>query len=175
MVRLATLPTGTAMNGGGAPFEREPTGWDLSRRRFLGGAAAAGAVVAAGRVLWPSRAYGSALPAAGADDRLGRHPKPIPFGLTGDAFGDPSNHHLYHVLPPLPAGSDGNPGQYSECSTITDFDGLLGAANINGRGTGTPRKGNAAGRYDFNVDMRFMTGTYVGADGRSRNGTFGFI
>jgi hypothetical protein len=147
----------------------------VSRRRFLGGTAAAGAVVVAGRVLWPSTAYGDGRPLAAADQRRGPHPKPIPFGLTGDLFGDPSNHHLYHVLPPLPPGSDGNPGQYTECSTITDFSGLLGAANINGHGTGTPRAGNPDGRYDFNVDMRFMTGTYVGADDRSRSGTFGFI
>lgn len=146
----------------------------LSRRRFLGGAAATGAAVVAGGVFGPSRAYGAARPTP-ADRRPGHHPRPIPFGLTGDLFGDPSNHHLYHVLPPLPAGSDGNPGQYTECSTITDFNGLLGAANINGHGTGTPRQGNSEGRYDFNVDMRFMTGTYVGADGRSRDGAFGFI
>jgi hypothetical protein len=146
----------------------------LSRRRFLTGAAAAGAVIAAGSALRPTAAYAHTLREQ-TRSASGLAPRPIPSGLTGDLFGDPNNHHLYHVLPPVPPGADGQPGQYTECSTITDFHGLLGAANVNGHGTGTPTKSNPEGRYDFNVDMRFMHGAYIGVDGRQHHGTFGFV
>jgi hypothetical protein len=49
----------------------------------------------------------------------------------------------------------------------TDFNGTAGAAHI--RGTAN------SGAYNFDADMRFMQGTYVGIDGRVQRGTFGFI
>jgi hypothetical protein len=174
-MRLAMLPTESLAFPPRGRRASNLTASVLSRRRFLRGAAATGVAAVVGKTFWPTGAYGQAQPASRLGQLRGHHPRPIPSGLTGDLFGDPSNHHLYHVLPPLPPGSDGNPGQYTECSTITDFNGLLGAANINGHGTGTARPGNPDGRYDFNVDMRFMKGTYVGADGQSRQGAFGFI
>ena len=143
--------------------------WDggLSRRQFLWRAGAATGVAVAATTLRPALAFAG-------EDEGSVAPRPIPYGLPGSVF-DPSNTHFYHVLPPLPAGSDGHPGQFSDCSSITDFKGVVAAANINGMGTGTPTAANPAGRFNFNVDMRFMDGTYVAANGRHREGTFAFI
>jgi hypothetical protein len=55
-------------------------------------------------------------------------------------------------------------------STITDFDGVLGGSEI--RGTA---RGSDGATYDFDTDMRFMHGVYVGLDGRKHHGTFGFV
>ena len=55
-------------------------------------------------------------------------------------------------------------------STITDFDGVIAAGEIQGRA-----RGSDGSRYTFDTDMRFMQGTYVGTDGRRRTGSFGFV
>jgi hypothetical protein len=47
---------------------------------------------------------------------------------------------------------------------------VCGASEI--RGTAHGSDGTA---YDFDADMRFMRGVYVGLDGRKHQGTFGFI
>jgi hypothetical protein len=94
-------------------------------------------------------------------------PKPIPGGLD---FGT----GLIHVYP-------NEPGQ--EPSTITDFFGLVGINHLRTEGTVSKGGGNgglnpptATGdRLSVDVDMRFMQGTYVGEDGQTRQGTFGFV
>jgi hypothetical protein len=53
-----------------------------------------------------------------------------------------------------------------EPSTMTDFNGFIGAVEIQGTGTGG---------LLFDVDMRFMEGAYVGVDSRVHQGTFGFV
>ena len=59
-------------------------------------------------------------------------------------------------------------------SSITDFNGFVGVADVQGTGTATyPDKPPETLLYD--TDMRFMTGTYVGKDGKNYKGTFGFI
>ena len=62
-----------------------------------------------------------------------------------------------------------------EPSTITDFNGVTAYAIIDGAGVGTDTATGATKRYTTNVDMRVMAGAYVGADGRHRHGTFGFV
>ncbi len=57
-----------------------------------------------------------------------------------------------------------------EMSTITDFNGVVGAAEIQGAA-----KGSDGTTYSFDADMRFMQGLYVGTDGRLRRGSFGFV
>jgi hypothetical protein len=94
-------------------------------------------------------------------------PKPIPGGLD---FGT----GLLHVYL-------NEPGQ--EPSTITDFLGLVGINHLRTEGTVTTGGGNgglnpptATGdRLSVDVDMRFMQGTYVGEDGQTHQGTFGFV
>jgi len=61
-----------------------------------------------------------------------------------------------------------------DSSSITDFKGLVGVADV--RGTGTAR--NPDGSVEtllFDTDMRFMKGVYVGQDGAVHTGTFGFV
>lgn len=87
-------------------------------------------------------------------------PRPIPGGFADDFSTVPVNPFI-HVLPPIVG---------FEMSTITDFDGVVGAAEI--QGTAHDNKG---GSYWFDADMRFMTGRYVALDGRRREGVFGFV
>ena len=162
----------------------------VGRRRFLGlGAAAAvgGAATAVG------------IPAtAGADDDsdddsdsgggggrcsripCGAMPKPIPQVIDAsppppdppppDPFKD------IHWLLPGPDGSAtpilGLPGFGLDVdpSLITDFSGAVAYAVL--AGEARDRDGND---YDVEFDVRVMQGEYVGEDGRTHHGTFGFF
>ena len=75
-----------------------------------------------------------------------------------------------HVLAP----GVGTPAN-SEPITITDFDGQIGYAIIDGSGTGTDTLTGVTTPYATNVDMRFMRRAYVGEDGRMRHGSFAFV
>jgi hypothetical protein len=70
-------------------------------------------------------------------------------------------HPFVHILPP---------GIGFEMSTITDLHGVVGGSEI--RGTA---RGSDGSKYDFDTDMRFMHGTYIGLDGKVHKGTFGFV
>jgi hypothetical protein len=59
-------------------------------------------------------------------------------------------------------------------SSITDFNGAVGVADVQGTGTGTNPDGTTETLL-FDTDMRFMSGVYVGADGQVHKGTFGFV
>jgi hypothetical protein len=72
---------------------------------------------------------------------------------------------LMHVFLPAPG---------VELSTITDFRGVIAAAQISGAGMATDRSGKKIPLF-FNADMRFMQGCYIGVDGRHHHGTFGFV
>ena len=129
----------------------------LGRRTLLG--AAAGATAALGAAPWPG-------PAALAAPPTPQDPKPIPGGL------DPGGGLPFiHVMAPGVAGFPID----DEPSTITDFNGVTAYAIIDGAGVGTDTATGATKRYTTNVDMRVMAGAYVGADGRHRHGTFGFV
>jgi hypothetical protein len=68
----------------------------------------------------------------------------------------------------------GGPGQ--EPSTIGNFKGSSGIAIINGTVTRTNIKTGEQQSFPFtDTDMRFMTGAFVGADGKEHQGTFGFV
>jgi hypothetical protein len=120
----------------------------MSRRHFIGAAAATtGAVLGSG--LW--------IPAIALAD--GSTPRHIPGGFH--AFGK-----FFHVF---------LPGPVNEPSTITDFHGFVGVAEIQGSGTGTNTRTGEKRTLLFDVDVRFMKGTYIGLDGQTHTGTFGFI
>jgi hypothetical protein len=87
-------------------------------------------------------------------------PRPIPGGFDQNFNLVPSGAFI-HVLPP---------GIGFEMSTITDFNGVVGGSET--RGTA---RGSDGTTYDFDCDMRFMRGVYVGLDGRLHDGSFGFI
>src|SRR6516165_8652499 len=65
-------------------------------------------------------------------------------------------------------------GRGMDPSSITDFKGVVGVADVRGKG----RARNPDGSVEtllFDTDMRFMKGVYVGQDGAVHRGTFGFV
>ena len=153
MDNLASQPTDGAMNVG----HEHLTHHAFSRRQFLGGAVRASAIGAAA---------GSGLlsaPIAFADDKTGSSvmPRPIPGGFL-TPFGVISHHF--------------RPARGIEASTITDFNGFIGLAEIEGgRGVGTNTLTGAETPMFFGMDNRFMIGEFVGVDGEVHRGAFGFI
>ena len=123
----------------------------LSRRAFVGGAAAAAAGASLGSgLLWPTAGSATALSS--------RAPKPTPATTTVNGV----DFHFVSFGPGV------------DPSSITDFKGFVGVADV--RGTGTAR--NPDGSTEtllFDTDMRFMQGTYVGLDGAVHEATFGFV
>jgi hypothetical protein len=89
-------------------------------------------------------------------------PKPIPGGLQLLGPGT----ELFHVFL-IEHGV--------EISTITDFHGSIGGAEIQGTGTATHTNTGKKEALHFDVDMRFMKGVYLGVDGDEHRGAFGFI
>jgi hypothetical protein len=65
-------------------------------------------------------------------------------------------------------------GQGMDPSSITDFKGLVGVADVRGKGTAKNPDGSVETLL-FDTDMRFMQGVYVGQDGAVHRGTFGFV
>jgi hypothetical protein len=125
----------------------------LSRRAFIGGtaAAAAGASLGSG-LLWP--AAGSATSLSGH----GRLPRPTTATTTINGV----DFHFTSFGPGI------------DPSSITDFKGLVGVADVRGHGTAR-HPGGRTEKLLFDTDMRFMKGTYVGRDGNVHRGTFGFV
>ena len=122
-----------------------------SRRAFIGGAAAAAAGASLGSgLLWP----------AAASARSFSVPPPRPtsatFTLNGITF-----HTTFF-------------GPGVDPSSITDFKGFVGVADVQGTGTARNPDGSVETLL-FDTDMRFMQGTYVGLDGAVHEATFGFV
>ncbi len=128
----------------------------LSRRQFLGAAAASAGALATGL----------RIPGVLADtDNLATaFPVPIPQGVTVH-FPDATSVFVHHFPTVVP--NDGLP--ISEPSEITDFNGLVGLCRVTGKGVGT------TGPLSFQVDNGFMSGLYRGEDGLMHHGTFAFI
>jgi hypothetical protein len=85
---------------------------------------------------------------------------------------------------PIPGGfqiSPGGPffhvsgGPNAENSAITDFNGFIGSAIVDGTGTGRKVSTGAQSQLNFDTDMRFMQGEYIGVDGKHHQGTFAFV
>jgi hypothetical protein len=106
----------------------------------------------------------TAAGAAGASVLLaqpdGAQPRPIPGGFQFTPGGP-----FFHVS----GGSGG------ENSTITDFNGTVGSAIVDGTGTGRNLTTGAESQLNFDTDMRFMQGEYIGVDGKHYQGTFAFV
>jgi len=120
----------------------------LSRRQVIvtGASGAAAATLLSSRLWVPELVHaGAPVPSA---------PKPIPLTLPFGPF------HVQLI----------GPGQ--EPSTITDFNGFVGVADAQGTGTGS---GPGSATLLFDADMRFMSGEYVGVDGKHYHSTFGFV
>lgn len=125
----------------------------VSRGAFLRGAAGAGAALAAAGA-WRS---------AGATEQVdGAAPLPIPGTLQLLGPGT----ERFHVFFPT-AGQ--------EQASINDFDGLIGSLDVEGTGVGRNTATGETSPLVFTADMRVMDGSYVGADGMRRQGTFAFV
>jgi len=59
-------------------------------------------------------------------------------------------------------------------SSINDFNGFVGVADVQGTGIATNPDGSTETLL-FDTDMRFMNGVYVDADGGVHKGAFGFV
>jgi hypothetical protein len=105
---------------------------------------------------------GLAVPAAAEARPNPVAPKPIPGGmrLLGDV------PEVFHFFLPEPG---------NEPSTITDFNGFVAVARIQGTGTGTDPETGEEVDLLFDADMRFMKGEYVGVDGRRHRGAFALV
>ena len=121
----------------------------LSRRAFIGSmAGAAGAAVGAGLI--PSTVF------AAKSGNLTPKPtiKVVPIGGL--------DFHFTFFGPGI------------DPSSIWDFNGFVGVADVQGTGTATNPDGSTETLL-FDTDMRFMSGVYVGVDGAVHKGTFGFV
>lgn len=120
----------------------------MSRRAFIGSMAGM-AGLTAGAALLPTSVLAKASNAA---------PKPTANTVTlgGETF------HLSFFGPGI------------DPSSIGDFRGFVGVADVQGTGRATNPDGSSEALL-FDTDMRFMSGVYVGADGAVHKGTFGFI
>ena len=123
-------------------------GGTMSRRRFVGATVAG---LAGSELLRVTPAFAKSTSA----------PKPIPGGFLVPSFELATTNPDVHVLPPAVG---------FEMSTITDFNGTVGAADIQGTATGSD-----GSSWFFDADMRFMDGEYVGEDDKHHHGTFGFV
>ena len=130
----------------------------LSRRRFMqaAGGVTAGAAIG-GQFLRPWPLY-----AAGDD------PLPIPSGSLGP----------FRVFAPYRLDDPNFPldPPDAEPATITNFEGVVGLAYIDGTVTRTTISTQQAVDLPFLFsDMRFMDGVYRGVDGKPRRSTFALI
>ena len=75
-----------------------------------------------------------------------------------------------HFQLPGPADNTTTGRVGGEPSTITDFNGFVGVAHV--QGTGTDSSGNT---LFWDTDLRFMHGIYQGVDGQLHSGTFAFV
>ena len=134
------------------------SGWpSLSRRQFLGAAAATAGALAAGLRIPPVFADTDTLATV--------FPLPIPQGFTVP-FADGTSVFIHHFPPTLK--NDGLP--IDEPSQITDFNGVVGVTRV--IGTGRDNNDNV---LSYQVDNGFMSGLYRGEDGLMHHGTFAFI
>jgi hypothetical protein len=155
----------------------------VSRRQFFGTSAGAAGVVL-GSSLWTAAEDGDDE----QDERENRgHPCPAPDPIphvTIPPIPSPviamcARAHFFFpgnvegtAAPTDPTGP--HPGG-RDPSTLFDFDGVIGQADLNLTGTGTDTTTGESKPYDFHTDMRFMAGKFVGTDGRVHKGAFAFI
>ena len=122
----------------------------VSRRAFMGGAAGLTATALGASVL--------RAPAAWAKSGSVVVPKPTTNVLSLGGL----DFHLTSFGPGM------------DPSSITDFNGFVGVADVQGTGTATNPDGSQHPLL-FDTDMRFMDGQFVGVDGKVHQGVFGFV
>lgn len=147
---------------------------DPSRRRFIrtaaGAAGATGLLLGSGLSV-PVRA-GREDDDARRDDRDGDADDPTsPLPIPGGTILPFSTERYHFFFPPAP----GNPGG-AEPSAITDFRGLIGLSHVTGTGTGINTNTGVSSRFFYDMDVRFMKGTYLDMCSHEEHlGAFAFI
>ncbi len=136
----------------------------LTRRQFLGSAALAGGAAMTSGIWFPELVNAAAF--AEAD------PLNIPGGTTLP-FQPTPFHFFFPTANPFSTDTIANGG--GDLSTIYDFMGSVGVAEINGNGIGTDTTSGKSKPMSWAADVRFMKGTYVGTEGDSRTGAFAFV
>ena len=131
----------------------------MTRRTFLGSAAFAGGAAATAGIWLPEFARAAAF--AEADPRFIPGGTMLPFQPTPFHFFFPTGG---------PSGVTVESG-HGDPSTITDFDGMIGVADV-GQTSGTDGAGT---QLLWKADVRFMKGTYMGTEGDTRTGAFAFV
>jgi hypothetical protein len=98
-----------------------------------------------------------------------------------DGFAKPTGGPFVHFNFPGPTDSPGpgshpgpNSGGGNDPSTLTDFEGYIGQAEVTGTGTGTNTDTGETTPLLFDCAVRFMQGVYRSADGRFLEGRFVF-
>lgn len=121
----------------------------LSRRQFLAATGLAGGAVVTSSVWMPLVADAHSTVA----------PTPIPYGTVVGG-------KLFHFV---------GVGPDKDESTIFNFKGMVGVAEISGGIAGVHNGAPLAANAQFGSDNRFMKGVYIGTDGHKHHGTFAFI
>lgn len=148
----------------------------VSRRSFLTGVGAAAAVGSATALGIPSPAQAKGNGRGNSSKNVFSNssaPKPIPPTVDGGA--DAPFDFIHWLLP----GPEGKPTQILglpafgldvDPSLMTDYKGFTTYAVLAGSA-----RGSDGNDYDVELDVRVMDGTYVGEDGETHEGTFGFF
>jgi len=157
----------------------------VSRRSFLSGVGAAAAVgsAAALGVTSPAQALGNSKGSSQGNSSQNvftknSSPRPIePVVPTAEpGFDPPPPFDLIHWLLPGPEGATtqilglGAFGLDVDPSLMTDYHGFTTYAVLAGSA-----RGSDGADYDVELDVRVMDGKYVGEDGETHEGTFGFF
>ena len=114
-------------------------------------------------------------------DGLCELPNPSPhinkFVLTVASPGTKVHFFFPGPVEGTPAATDHEGAQPGgrDPSVIYDFKGFIGQADLNLTGTGTDLNTGMSQKYGFHTDSRFMTGTFLGTDGRPHHGTFAMV
>jgi hypothetical protein len=136
----------------------------MSRRQLLGTAGTAGALLVVG---FPKAALG-VDPGSGIPNPI-PHVNPPPGPPVHFFFPGPVDGSVFPTDPhPFPF-----PGR--DPSTIFDFKGFIGQADLNLSGLGTDTTTGDTDTYTFHTDMRFMKGKFVDTAGVKHSGAFAFI
>jgi hypothetical protein len=131
----------------------------LTRRQLVGRAAGAAGVLATSSVWFPAVAQAKRTAPA--------LPRPVPGGTTIDGAG--LKHFYFPTDNPFSTQTVANGG--GDPSTITDFNGFVGVGDFTG---GTGKDGSGVGMF-WNADLRFMSGEFIGTDGKHHHGAFAFV
>ncbi len=95
-------------------------------------------------------------------------PEPIPHTIA-----TPFGTTIHHFFPGPVEGVDPITGH--DPSEITNFNGIIGQADLLLSGTGTDLNTGTTAPYGFHTDMRFFKGQFVAADGVVHKGALAFI